>query len=117
MSFKNSLFTKSFYFMFLTFFSLFLFQTCSNDNPVSPQNESLNGARLDTVINVDMSDATITYKENVSILIPQGTVSGDTKLVVKELSNSSVPTDDEMELPNAYEITLGDQHIFDNPLK
>lgn len=117
MSFKNSLFTKSFYFMLLTFFSLFLFQTCSDDNPVSPQNESLNGARLDTVINVDMSDATITYKENVSILIPQGTVSGDTKLVVKELSNSSVPTDDEMELPNAYEITLGDQHIFDKPIK
>ncbi|NOX64854.1 MAG: hypothetical protein GXO85_03420 [Chlorobi bacterium] len=114
---KNSFFTKLFYVSIFVFLSTFLFQTCSNDNPVSPPDGNGNEAKLDTIINVDMSDATITYKDNVSILIPQGTVSGDTKLIVKELTSSSVPTDSEMEFPNTYEITLGNQHIFDKPLK
>lgn len=103
--------------LLLVLFSIFLFQTCSSDNPVAPPNGSSIISKLDTTINVDMSDAIISYEENVSLRIPQGTVSGDTKLTIAKLSDSSIPTDTEMEFPNAYEITLGDKHIFDKPLE
>ena len=101
----------------LILLSTFLFQTCSDDNPVSPPDENISASKLDTIINVDMSNVIVTYEDSVSILIPQGTVSGDTKLTIAKLSVSSTPTDTEMEFPNAYEITLGDQHIFDKPLE
>lgn len=114
---QNSFFTRLFYLSLFIFSSILLFQTCSSDNPVSPPDNKVNEAKLDTIINVDMSDAIVTYNDSVSILIPQGTVSGDTKLTIKELANSTLPTDAEMEFPNAYEITLGNQHVFDKPLK
>lgn len=100
-------------------FSTFLFQTCSSDgdSPVAPPGGSLIISKLDTTINVDMADAIISYEENVSLLIPQGTVSGDTKLIIAKLDDNSTPVDEEMEFPNAYEITLGDQHVFDKPLE
>ncbi len=97
--------------------STFLFQTCSDDNPVTPPEANLNSSQLDTVINVDNSSAVISYKDDINLIIPQGAVTGDTKLVISRLSDSSIPTDSEMEFPNAYEITLGDQHIFDKPLE
>lgn len=114
---QNSFFTRLVYLSIFVLSTTILFQTCSDDNLVSPPDGNGNEAKLDTIINVDMSDATITYKDNVSILIPQGTVSGDTKLIVKELTSSSIPTDSEMEFPKAYEITLGNQHVFEKPLK
>lgn len=99
--------------------SVFFFQTCSgnDNNPVSPPGGNLIISKLDTIINVDISDVIVTYQDSVSIRIPQGTVSGDTKLTIAKLNDNSIPDDEEMEFPNVYEITLGDQHVFDKPLE
>jgi len=103
----------------LILISLLFFQTCSNDdnNPVTPPDDVSYVSKLDTIINVDFSDVIVTYKDSVSIMIPQGAVSGDTKLTIAKLNDNSIPDDEEMEFPNVYEITLGDQHIFDSSLE
>ncbi|VAX29659.1 hypothetical protein MNBD_IGNAVI01-3171 [hydrothermal vent metagenome] len=119
MLFQKKFFKKSIILNLLFVSSVLFFQTCSGDdnNPVAPPGDNSIISKLDTIINVDNSDAIITYQNNVNITIPQGTVSGDTKLTIAKLNDNSVPDDEEMEFPNVYEITLGDQHIFDEPLE
>ena len=120
MSFQKHFFNKSIIISLLLFLSsVVFFQACSGDNsnPVTPPGDSSIISKLDTIINVDNSDAIVTYQNNVNITIPQGTVAGNTKLTIAKLKVESIPNDDEMEFPNVYEITLGDKHIFDEPLE
>ena len=118
MPLKKSLFNKVLYLgLLFTFSSMLLFQNCSKDNnPAAPPDDQSSAAKLDTTINVDAADAYISYQDSLVLRIPQGTVSGDTKLTITKLAESSIPTDTEMDFPDAYEITLGSQHVFDKPL-
>ena len=115
---QNLLSSKILYLsILLALLSMLIFQNCSkNDNPVTPPDDSGTVSKLDTIINVDVTDAYIPYQNSIKLHIPQGAVSGDTKLIIKQLSESSVPSDSEMDFPNTYEITLGSQHIFQKPL-
>lgn len=105
-------------FLSIVIISLLIITSCKkNDNPVtSLEANPTTSAKLDTTINVDISDANISYRDNLVLHIPQGTVSGNTKLTITKLTENSIPADSEMVLPDIYEITLGSQHVFDKPL-
>jgi len=99
-----------------------MFIGCKEEELTAPlggedSDNNLTITQLDTTINVDLSNATINFDKNVIITIPQGAVSGDTKLMIKKLDENTLPSDNEMKLPDVYDITLGSQHIFEKPLQ
>lgn len=110
-----------FNFLILTLI-LFVFIGCKEDELTAPlggedSDNDLTITQLDTTINVDLSSTTINFDKNVIITIPQGAVSGDTKLMIRKLDENSLPSDNEMKLPDVYDITLGSQNIFEKQLQ
>ena len=96
--------------------AIILVTSCKKD-PIDPVDNSSTIPKLDTLINVDVSEAIVNYNDSLSIRIPQGAVNGDTKLTITKLDDSAIPEDEEMEFPDVYEVTLGDQHVFNEPLE
>lgn len=108
--------TQRFLFGLMIFTVVFL-TNCSKDDPIEPDENGSVISKFDTLVNVDLGDAVISYEENLSIRIPQGAVNGDATLSISKIDGSSLPQDEEMVFPEVYEVTLGEQHIYDTPLE
>jgi len=117
---ENQKIIKSVYNMKLNYLNVIMLvflvvTSCSkDDDPITPPGGGSIDLKLDTIINVDLSDAIVTYRDSVSIKIPKGTVAGDTKLTIEKLNNNAIPDDDEMDFPDVYEITLNNTFLINH---